>query len=121
MSRLSELIAIGKNDKVAMVRWHIAMILGYLVKYEDRIDEICSGLIDFLHDGSVFVRSWAIVSLCIVGRKYPAAGDDIIGEVSPLQWDNSIAIRSKARKALDILTGDDVPFPQGWIKSEYSL
>ena len=43
----------------------------------------------------------------------------IVEKVAPLQKDGSIAIRSRVRKALAILTDENVPFPTGWIKSNY--
>jgi len=117
--RLPELIEILMEDQLPMVRWHIAMTLGHLACYEERVDEISLALLDLLNDPSVFVRSWAIVSLCIIGRKYPRMRELIVGKVAPLRNDGSIAIRSKVRSALVILTNESVPFPDGWIKSNY--
>ena len=117
--RLPELVEILMEDQLPMVRWHIAMTLGHLACYEDRVDEISVALLDLFNDPSVFVRSWAIVSLCIIGRKYPRMRGLIVEKVAPLQKDGSIAIRSRVRKALAILTDENVPFPTGWIKSNY--
>jgi uncharacterized membrane protein YheB (UPF0754 family) len=120
---LPVLIQTIEEDNVPMVRWHIAMILGYLTIFQDQVDEITDVLIDLLSDQSVFTQSWAIVSLCIVARQYPAKVDQIVDAVAPLKGSASVAIRSKVRNALPILTNEQVPFPKGWIKSEhlYSL
>lgn len=116
---LHELTQIAMNDGVAMVRWHIAMIFGYLSIYEEKINEIANILLHLLQDESVFVRSWAIVSLCIVGRKYPGKREEIVTHITPLQHDDSIAIKSKVRKAIDLLVNETVPFPKGWVKSRH--
>ena len=65
------LLQSAEEDNVPMVRWHIAMILGYLSIFQDQVDEITNTLIDLLSDQSVFTKSWAIASLCIIGKKYP--------------------------------------------------
>ena len=120
---LPVLIQTAEEDNVPMVRWHIAMILGYLSIFQDQVDKITDALLDLLSDQSVFTQSWAIVSLCIVARQYPAKVGQIVDAVAPLKASTSVAIRSKVRNALPILTNEQVPFPKGWIKSEhlYSL
>ena len=117
------LLQSAEEDNVPMVRWHIAMILGYLSIFQDQVDEITDALIDLLSDQSVFTQSWAIVSLCIVARLYPAKADQIVNAIAHLKASSSVAIRSKVKNALPILTNDQVSFPKGWIKSEhlYSL
>lgn len=119
VDRLGELIAVVESDKLPMVRWHVAMILGHLACYEEVVDQVTPTLLGLLEDGSVFVRSWAIVSLCIIGRKYPGCNEQIVNQVGPLQADPSVAIRSKARKAVKLLTDETVSFPEGWIKSRH--
>ena len=119
VDRLGELIAVVESDKLPMVRWHVAMILGHLACYEEVVDQVTPTLLGLLEDGSVFVRSWAIVSLCIIGRKYPGWNEQIVNQVGPLQADPSVAIRSKARKAVKLLTDETVSFPGGWIKSKH--
>jgi HEAT repeat protein len=97
VDRLRELIAVLESDKLAMVRWHVAMILGHLACYEEVVEQVAPTLLRLLEDGSVFVRSWAIVSLCIIGRKYPGWKEQIVNQVGLLQSDSSAAIRSKVR------------------------
>jgi hypothetical protein len=73
-------------------------------------------LLQALDDSSVFVKSWAIVSLTILGRRQRSFRILIIDRFVKLQNDKSIAIRSKIRKALDILVNERIPIPPGWIK-----
>jgi uncharacterized membrane protein YheB (UPF0754 family) len=112
-------IQTAEEDSVPMVRWHVAMILGHLSVCQDHVDEITVALIDLLSDQSVFTQSWAIVSLCIVARLYPVKADQIVNAIASLKTSGTVAIRSKMRKALPILTNEQVPFPKGWIKSEH--
>jgi hypothetical protein len=107
------------EDSVAMVRWHLTMLLGRMTVYDEEIGEIARMLLHMLPDESVFVRSWVIVSLCIVARVDTNHRDTILKRVRPMQADPSVAIRSKVRKALQILTDDHQPFPKGWIKSDH--
>jgi HEAT repeat protein len=115
---LPEVIDLSRSDRVPMVKMHLAMIFGHLALYEELIDMLLSALFDLLEAESVFARSWAIVSLCIIGRLYPQQSDRIVNRIAQLQADNSIAIRSRAGKALNILTNPSASFPKGWIKCE---
>ncbi|NIM92622.1 MAG: hypothetical protein GTO18_02765 [Anaerolineales bacterium] len=117
-SHLQTFIRSAQEDPVAMVRWHMAMILGHLSMYRDWVGESTEVLIVLLSDKSVFTISWSIVSLCIIARQYPAKVDEIVRAVAPLEASSSTAIRSKVRHALPILTDNRTPFPKGWIKSE---
>ena len=119
--RLQEIFELFKNDPLPMVRWHLAMMLGHQALYQEQVDEISKALLESLKDESVFVKSWVIVSLCIVGRLYPLRREEITAAITPLHKDTSIAIRSKVRKAMDILLEEDSPFPGGWVKSERIL
>jgi hypothetical protein len=114
---LDHLIKIAKTDEVMMVRMHLAMVMGHLLVIDVNISVIFSILIYLLNDKSVFTRSWAIVSLCILARKFPRHHKEIVEIIAPMKMDKSTAIRTKARKAIDVLLGEDVPFPKGWIKS----
>jgi HEAT repeat protein len=116
---LPDLIRIAQSDSVAMVRWHLTMLFGYLSVYEESVEDITSVLLQLLQDESVFVRSWAIVSLCIIGRLYSRKREEIVNRITPLQRDDSIAIKSKVRKAIDLLVNEAVPFPKGWVKSKH--
>ncbi len=116
---LPVLMQVGQEDGVPMVRWHIAMLLGYLAIYEEHIGQSTATLLHLLRDKSVFVKSWSIVSLCIIGRIYPGECKRIIKAIVPLQKDDSVAIRSRVKKALPVLIHTDAPFPKGWVKSEH--
>jgi HEAT repeat protein len=119
IDRLPQLTQAGRSDNVAMVRWHMAMLLGHLIVYEGMVDQIYLALIAMLGDESAFTRSWAISSLAILGRVYPRFRDEIVLAISALQWDGSAAIKSRVRMALAALGDDDAPFPSGWCKSEH--
>ena len=114
-----QLIQVAKEDTVAMVRMHLAMIFGHLAIYDELVDELSSVLLFMLDEKSVFAKSWAIVSLCIIARKYPQKRDQILGRVVRLQKDSSIAVRTKVRYAIEVLTDEGSTFPKGWIKSEH--
>ncbi len=119
MKYLPIFIQTAEEDSVPMVRWHIAMILGHLSVCQDQVDEITAALIDLLSDQSVFTQSWAIVSLCIIARLYPVKADQILNAIALLKTSGSVAIRSKVRNALPVLTNEQAPFPKGRIRSEH--
>lgn len=119
IDRVSHLIELSRRDEVPMVRWHIAMILGHLAVYEDLVDQLAMALLNLLQDQSVFVKSWAITGLTIMGIKVPRWEDRIVNEISLLQKDRSAATRTRARKALHVLTVEGASFPDGWIKSPH--
>ena len=118
VDHLPELVSLSSSDQVPMVKMHLGMIFGHLALYEQHIDTLRSALFELLDDESVFAKSWAIVSLCIIGRIYPPESQRIVNRISQLQGDSSVAIRSRAGKALNILTNPSASFPKGWIKSE---
>jgi HEAT repeat protein len=114
---LSNLIEIAKKDEVMMVRMHLAMVMGHILVTDVEIRDIFSVLKYLLNDKSVFTRSWTIVSLCILARKIPKYHKEIVEIIAPMKMDRSTAIRTKARKAIDVLLDEDALFPKGWIKS----
>jgi HEAT repeat protein len=116
---LPELIHLARTEPVPAVKMHLAMLFGHLAVYEEEKERLISVLIHLLKDTSVFAKSWAITSLCILGRKYPQGSQRILDEITPLYNDNSIAVRSKVKKAVLLLTDQDAPFVHGWIKSEH--
>jgi len=112
------LIEILKKDKIPMVRWHLAMLLGHLALHEETISASLPVLLDLLRDHSVFVKSWAITSLTIIARMYPEHLKRIAEDISGFKMDKSAAIRTRVRYALAALSDADAPFPKGWNKSE---
>ncbi|MGD8603346.1 MAG: hypothetical protein PVF49_02120 [Anaerolineales bacterium] len=109
----------AKTDPVAMVRWHLAMLLGHLSIYEQHRDDIAGVLFSLLQDSSVFTQSWAIVSLCIVGRQDPNVAARALPEIARLAQSPSAAIRTKVRKAVPLLEDSQRVFPKGWVKSPH--
>lgn len=116
---LPVLTNLAQDEKVPLVKMHLAMIFGHLAVYPDLIGQLKATLLFQLEDESVFTRSWAIVSLCIVARKYPQECQDILERIVRLQGDSSIAIRSRVKKAIHLLSDPQAQFPKGWIKSEH--
>jgi hypothetical protein len=104
-------------DPVPMVRWHAAMIFGNLPLPTEKVNVVVSTLLRLLDDTSVFVKSWSLVSLTILGRKHRAMRQKIADKISLLQNDRSVAIRSKVVKALKVLEDDHEPIPAGWVKA----
>jgi HEAT repeat protein len=113
-----QLITQALNDTIPMVRWHIAMIFGDLPNSDERLEPSLDTLYHLLADPSVFVKSWAIVSLAILGRKNPARRGEICQRLIALSTEKSKAIQNKVRKSLAILTDDRVTIPPGWIKTK---
>ena len=107
-------------DPVAMVRWHLAMVLGHLAGFDETVDPSSHTLEQLLHDPSATVRSWALTSLCIIGRLSPNRSPRIIRQISALARDPSAAVRKRARRALETLTDPGLPFPKGWAKARWN-
>jgi HEAT repeat protein len=112
-------IQASRTDKVAMVKMHLAMLLGHLVVCGEMIDPIEAALFDLLAGHGAFTRSWAITSLCILARRYPDKESRIIQRIARLDSDPSIAVRTRARKALAALGKPGARLPNGWIKSRH--
>ena len=119
VDHLTVIESLAREEQVPMVKMHLAMIFGHLAVYPQLTEQLIPPLIDFLDDDSVFTRSWTIVSLSIIARKYPQECQGVIELLVPLQADGSIAIRSRVKKAIKLLTDPNAQFPKGWIKSEH--
>ena len=117
MPKLGKLVI---DDNVPMVRWHLAMIFGNMSQLKEAAELSTSILTRVLDDDSVFVRSWAMVSLTLIGRRDKNKRSKIIEKIKTLQDHGSIAIRTKAKKALDILQNENAPIPSNWMKSKDS-
>jgi hypothetical protein len=90
---MPRLISLSASDRIPMVRWHLAMIFGNTAFTVGDIEPIVSALQRLLKDESVFVRSWTISSLCLIGRRDKRRRRKIIHAIKALQQDKSIAIR----------------------------
>lgn len=110
-------IRLSAEEKVPMVKWHLAMIFGNMTFPEREINLVIPTLFHLLEDDSVFVRSWSIVSLCIIGRRNRSVRGKIIDRIGALQDDQSVAVRTKAIKALDVLENQNKSIPEGWSKA----
>ena len=114
---LNKLVDQSTQDPLPVVRWHLAMIFANLSVYEDRIDTLAVSLFRLLDDDSVFVKSWAISGLTIIGKHYPHLHGKVVERIKVLRIDGSKAIQTRVRKALDVLE-NNVDIPAGWVKSE---
>jgi HEAT repeat protein len=112
------LIARTEQPEPAAVRMHLSMIFGHLAVYPELHQKLLDVLLELLEGPGVFSRSWAISSLCIIGRLEPDARGLILDRLSRTANDSSIAIRTRTRKAIALLTDDSRDFPPGWVKSE---
>ncbi len=118
VSHLPLLIEMAQEDRVALVKMHLAMIFGHLANYGEHAEEMKSALDGMLDEEKVFAKSWAISSLCIYARLYPRECERIVDRFAPLRNDQSIAIRTRVKKAMVVLTNEKAPFPKGWVKAE---
>ena len=115
--RLNALTNSVKEDAVPMVRWHLAMLLTNLAVHEKCIDQVIDVLLTLLGDSSVFVATWAISGLCLLGRKCPQRTAEILEYLKPLRNYQGIALRSRAGKAVDLLENPYLKLPKSWIKT----
>ncbi len=115
-SHLDPLLSQATGDPLPMVRWHLAMLLGNLGISGVDDQRISLVLIDLLDDRSSFVKSWAISSLCLVGRQVPESRALALESIASLQQDASIAVRHRALKAVDLLMNPHLEPPAGWSK-----
>jgi HEAT repeat protein len=113
---LPQVIDLARRDPVPMVRWHMAMILGHLHPPQEQDAHIRDALLHLLRDASAIVRSWAVVSVCLLARRRPDWAEESIGAVQPLQMDASKAVRTRVRKALPCLLEPDADLPASWDK-----
>ena len=104
------------TDELPMVRWHMAMIFGCLDPTITAINWIVNTLIQMLGDESIFVRSWVISSLCILGKQVPEKVDDILINLRQMEKYESPAIRSRIRKGVEYLRRPSAHLPADWSK-----
>lgn len=110
------LARLAQDDEVAMVRWHLAMVLGHLSVQPASIPQATSTLLALLEDASPFVRSWAITGLCLIAQNSPASATAITDAIAPLVSDSSAAVAKRAHTALRALTDPSFQLPSSWVK-----
>jgi HEAT repeat protein len=113
---LSQLIIAMGRDDVAMVRWHMAMILTWVTRTAATARRTIPALLHRLEDPNALVRAWSISGLCVLGRVY---GDErrILTALGRLELDRSIAVRHRAATAVALLLDPDKPVPRSWVKT----
>jgi HEAT repeat protein len=114
---LPRILRSAVQDDVAMVRWHLAMVLGHLSGVLQDVTGAKRTLLLLLKDESAFVRSWAVTSLCIIARQFPSHSRSIAAKIVPLASDSSAAVAKRARTALRLLADPGASLPKTWIKS----
>lgn len=112
---LSQLIEQALDDKLPMVKWHLAMLFVNLNLSEAEMGEVISTLYTLLEDESVFVKSWAISGLTILALDNPDKKEDITSKLKVLEEDKSAAVRNRISKAMKTLENGE-PLPKGWLK-----
>jgi hypothetical protein len=114
---LPRFVHLALHDDVPMVKWHMAMIFGNLDYPQGKAGFAVTTLLKMLNDDSVFVKSWALTSLAVLGRKHKETRSRIVRGVRRYSGDESISVRTKACKVIRILRDEDEPIPSGWIKA----
>jgi len=116
--RLPQMVRLALTDEVPMVRWHMAMIFANLDLEDAATRWVIDTLIQMLGDISVFVRSWVISSLCILGRRVEDKRMEILDNIKYMEDDDSPAVRSRVQNALACLEDVGRPLPTGWSKND---
>ncbi|MDG6257891.1 MAG: HEAT repeat domain-containing protein [Methanomicrobiaceae archaeon] len=96
-------IELAGSDPVPVVRWRYAVILGCIPYAGGDPEADVSVLLAMLHDRSVLVRRWAIVSLTDIAWRNPDRKEAIAAGIRPLADDPSAIVRVRASRSLDIL------------------
>jgi HEAT repeat protein len=105
----------AREDEVYMVIFHLAMLFVYVEVEGEMKKNIVDTLSYLLNDDSVFVQSWSIVSLTIIGMNNINFRVGIIEKIKTLLISSSIAVRRKAENAIAVLEWKQ-PLPKGWYK-----
>jgi hypothetical protein len=113
---MPQLIPLAAQDAVAMVRWHVGMLLTNQVVSAVAAKQVVPVLIGQLSDRSAFVRSWAISGLCIIARRYTGIKRLILQQLRSVDRDPKVSVRHRARTAIRVLLDDKAPIPATWVK-----
>jgi len=112
---LNQLMEQALEDKLPMVRWHLAMLLVNLELSPQETNKVILVLYILLDDESVFVKSWAISGLTILAQQKPDKNRAITTKIKVLKDHKSAAVRNRVSKALKVLE-DGGTLPKGWSK-----
>lgn len=112
---LHQLIEQTLDDKLAMVKWHLAMLFANLDLNSEATDEVISTLYTLLDDKSAMVIVWSISSLTILAQSNPDKIGEITTMLKALEEHNSAAVRNRVSKAVKIIE-DGVAIPKSWLK-----
>jgi HEAT repeat protein len=82
---LGRLLSLIGRDSVAMVRWHLAMILANITRSAKTAGRCVPRLISLLDDPSAFVRAWSVSGLCLIGRQFSGFQEDILPALQRLR------------------------------------
>ena len=97
---LSRLLTVVGDDEVAMVRWHLAMILTKVTRSAATARRTAPALLALLDDPSAFVRAWAVSGLCLIGRQFDDFTDEILPALRRLESDRSRPSAAALRRPL---------------------
>ena len=114
---LPQIVEAGLHDELPMVRWHMAMVLGHLSPVRKTVPTSIRTLLRQLADPSPFVRSWAITSLCRLGRDHPSEQPRIAPRIAKLTADPRPSVAKRARTALRLLMCPEDRPPTSWVKT----
>ena len=117
---MPKLLSLAAVDGVAMVRWHLAMLLTNQAESVGAARRVAPVLISQLSDRSAFVRSWAISGLCIIAKRYPTMKDRLLPELHSMNRDPMISVRHRAWMAIRVLEEEGTPIPDTWVKATHS-
>lgn len=112
---LNRLVEQALNDKLPMVRWHLAMLFVNLNLSPDELNEVISALYKLLDDQSILVKVWSISSLTIMALDTPDKKEEITSKLKTLEDHKSAAVRKRVSMAIKILE-DGETMPKNWLK-----
>ncbi len=112
---LNKLIEKIQDDKLAMVKWHLAMLFANLDLNSEQAGEVISTLYTLFDDKSSIVTSWSISSLTILALDNPDKKSEITTKLKALEEHKSAAVKNRISKAMKVLE-DGEPIPKSWRK-----
>jgi hypothetical protein len=104
------------KDDIPMVQWHLAMLFGHLTIFDEDLEPIVNILEKLISSDHTFTKNWAISSLTIAAILHGDPENRITTQIAKFSDHPSAAVRSRVRKALNVLV-NGAPLPKGWNKS----